>query len=228
MCVYSSSLLLASPRPPRTNRCLTFKRPLSFLPFWIIEIHLLPPPQPPSPENHMRNPESFLTRSLRRIRLSNLWKCKHCGWSSGGRACSSLPRLIDCPVPLSLTADECERSFPPLSLYVRHHRQSAGPNPIRQWTANAAAGQAFGFGRPQHSKHQAARFARVWSSLFLVCFPRSHPPQIALMPSFETTRVYNLSFPLYLPLFPAVVCHRLPLWQLHTDMRIPAFPGGRM
>lgn len=55
------------------------QKPPFFLPFWIIEIHLsfFPPP------NHMRNPESFLTWSLRRIRMSNLWKCKHCGWSGG-------------------------------------------------------------------------------------------------------------------------------------------------
>lgn len=73
------------------------QKPPSLLPFWIIEILLFFP-------NHMRNLESFLTQSLRRIRLSNLWKCKHCGWSGGvwgGGGGGSLLRFIDCPMPLS-------------------------------------------------------------------------------------------------------------------------------
>lgn len=34
-------------------------------------------------QNHTRNPESFLTQTLRRIRLSNSRKRKHCGWRGG-------------------------------------------------------------------------------------------------------------------------------------------------
>lgn len=63
------------------------QRPPFFSPFWIIEIHLFF-------SNHMRNPESFLTQSLKRIRLSNLWKCKHCGWSIGVLGALSWGSLI--------------------------------------------------------------------------------------------------------------------------------------
>lgn len=41
-------------------------------------------------QNHTRNPESFLTQTLRRIRLSNSRKRKHCGWRGG--VCQVLSR----------------------------------------------------------------------------------------------------------------------------------------
>lgn len=88
-----------------------------FLPFWIIEIHLL------FFSNHMRNPESFLTRSLRRIRLSNLWKCKHCGWTDGVCWGGGWRWEGGCSSPL-------------LSLYAQHHWQSAGLNWLWQWITN--------------------------------------------------------------------------------------------
>lgn len=85
ICSYSSSLSLSLffyPALLCLNCYLTFKASFIFtlLNNWNSSLF----------QNHMRNPESFLTRTLRQIRLSNLWKCKHCGWRGG--VCQVLSR----------------------------------------------------------------------------------------------------------------------------------------